>query len=77
MRLPTLHKNKEAKIVKLLKPIYGLKQSGHNWNEALDDFLVETGFTRLKSSNCTYCYDFCIFLVMLMILLYFLGIKRL
>jgi len=63
MRLPTLYKNKEAKIVKLLRPIYGLKQSSHYWNEALDDFLVETGFTRLESSNCTYRYDFCTFLV--------------
>jgi len=62
MKLPTLYKNEEAKIVKLLRPIYGLKQS-HNWNEALDDFLVEIGFTRLEPSNCTYCYDFCTFLV--------------
>lgn len=63
MKLPTLRKNEKARIVKLLRPIYGLKQSGHNWNEALDDFLVEAGFTRLKSSNCTYRYDFCTFLV--------------
>lgn len=26
MKLPTLHKNEEPKIVKLLRPIYGLKQ---------------------------------------------------
>lgn len=51
MRLPALHKNEETRTVKLLRPIYGLKQSGHNWNEALDDFLIEAGFMRLKSSN--------------------------
>lgn len=62
MRLPAL-RNNETKIVKLLRPIYGLKQSGHNWNEAIDSFLIEAGFTRLKSSNCTYRYDFCTFLV--------------
>ncbi|KMQ86904.1 retrovirus-related pol polyprotein from transposon tnt 1-94 [Lasius niger] len=63
MRLSALHKNEETKTVKLLRPIYGLKQSEHNWNEALDGFLIEAGFTRLKSSNCTYRYDFCTFLV--------------
>lgn len=64
MRLPALHKNEETKVIKLLKPIYGLKQSGHNWNEALDSFLIKAGFMRLKSFNCTYRYDFCTFLVM-------------
>lgn len=63
MNLPTLHKNEEPKFIKLLRPIYGLKQSGHNWNEALDSFLFETGFTRLKSSSCTYRFGFCTFLV--------------
>lgn len=60
---PTSHQDEEEKIVKLLRPIYGLKQSGHNWNDALDGFLIDAGFTRLKSSNVTYRYDFCTYLV--------------
>lgn len=50
MKVPTL--SKDNKIIKLLRPIYGLKQSGYNWNEELDNFLIGSGFTRLKSSNC-------------------------
>lgn len=41
-------------MVKLLRPIYGLKQSGRNWNEELNESFIEMGFERLKSSSCTY-----------------------
>lgn len=37
-----------------VSPIYGLKQSGRNWNEELNESFVEMGFERFKSSSCTY-----------------------
>lgn len=54
MRLPPLYDAKEGKVAKLLRPIYGLKQSGRNWNEELNEFFIGMGFERLKSSSCTY-----------------------
>lgn len=57
MKLPTEYDKSDIKIVKLKKPIYGLKQSGRNWNNAIDTFLIENGFQRLKSNNCVYTYD--------------------
>lgn len=54
MKLPPLYNAKEDEVAKLLRPIYGLKQSGRKWNEELNEFLTEIGFERLKSSNCTY-----------------------
>jgi len=63
MRLPTIQDDEKPRIVKLLRPIYGLKQSGHNWNETINSFLIENGFVCLKSSNCTYRYDLDTFLI--------------
>ena len=54
MKLPPLHNSEKGKVAKLLRPIYGLKQSGRNWNEELNEFLIKIGFERLKSSSCTY-----------------------
>ena len=54
MKLQTVDEKKGVRTVRLRRPIYGLKQSGHNWNDALDSFLVKIGHTRLSSSNCVY-----------------------
>ena len=54
MKLPPRCKNKEGLVAKLLRPIYGLKQSGRNWNKELDEFLTKQGFRRLKASGCVY-----------------------
>lgn len=54
MKLPPMHRDEEELIVKLLRPIYGLKQSGRNWNHELNKFLIEQDFERMKSSNCVY-----------------------
>lgn len=54
MKLPPLYDGEEGKVAKLLRPIYGLKQSGRNWNEELNESLMRMGFERLKSSSCTY-----------------------
>lgn len=57
MRLPPGYDISDTKVAKLKKPIYGLKQSGRNWNNAIDSFLTESGCKRLKTNNCIYVYD--------------------
>ena len=43
-----------GKICHLIKTLYGLKQSGREWNKALDIKLIEFGFSRLTSDPCVY-----------------------
>nr|XP_034194668.1 uncharacterized protein LOC117610925 [Osmia lignaria] len=38
---PPLYEVKEGTVVRLLCPIYGLKQSGRSWNQELNDFLTD------------------------------------
>ncbi|UYV84129.1 hypothetical protein LAZ67_X001289 [Cordylochernes scorpioides] len=56
MLLPEGVERKDNEVYKLLRPIYGLRQSGRNWNLTLDHALQEMGFTRLESCNCIYTY---------------------
>jgi hypothetical protein len=44
----------DNKIVKLLKTLYGLKQSGREWNETLHKYLVSQGLTRCNQDFCLY-----------------------
>jgi len=44
----------QACFVKLLKSIYGLKQSGELWNKRLNKILIDAGFTRSFSDPCLY-----------------------
>lgn len=53
----------KKRIVKLQRPIYGLKQSGHNWNDALDGFLTKLGLIRLSTSNCISHLDYHAFVI--------------
>jgi hypothetical protein len=48
MRVPECH------VLKLKKSIYGLKQSGLNWNNLISNFLIALGFTRCVADNCTF-----------------------
>lgn len=54
MKVPPLYKTEEGKVVKLRRPIYGLKQSRRNWNEEINVFLTKNGYKRLRSSSCVY-----------------------
>lgn len=56
MRLPQGYSVMNNKVAKLKRPIYGLKQSGRNWNNTIDKFLIDIGFHRMKSNNCVYVY---------------------
>lgn len=44
----------EKYALRLKKCIYGLKQSGKNWNTELNDRLLRCGLTRCKSDQCLY-----------------------
>lgn len=37
----------EKKVCKLIKFLYGLKQSGRRWYERLDEYLIKCGFIRV------------------------------
>lgn len=44
-------------VMKLLKSLYGLKQSPKNWHGIIDTFLVGIGFKALKSDPCVYIFN--------------------
>ena len=41
-------------VWKLNKSLYGLKQSGRNWNNMLHDYLINQGFTQSLTDTCVY-----------------------
>ena len=41
-------------LCKLNKPVYGLKQSGTNWNNVLHCFLLDNQFVQSPVDNCIY-----------------------
>jgi hypothetical protein len=43
-----------GRVCKLIKTLYGLKQSGHEWNKQLDEKLRCHGYKRLTSDPCAY-----------------------
>ena len=45
---------KESWVLRLLKSIYGLKQSGCIWNRLLNDELRKLGFSCCRSDSCVY-----------------------
>ena len=49
-----LSEDDHGKVCRLLKTLYGLRQSGRGWNTELHDKLVEWGFTRSESDRCLY-----------------------
>ena len=46
--------NDEKLVYKLQKSFYSLKQSGRNWNNMLDNYLVENDFMQSPTDNCVY-----------------------
>jgi len=43
-----------GKCYKLNKSLYGLPQSGRNWNSAVSNFLIDYGFVQLREDLCVY-----------------------
>ena len=46
--------DKSRRVCHLIKTLYGLKQSGREWNKELDRQLKDKGFKNLWSDLCTY-----------------------
>lgn len=54
MKQPPYFDDDSGKVLKLKKSLYGLKQSGRQWNSKLNDVLKKLGFTPCTSDPCIY-----------------------
>jgi hypothetical protein len=54
MRQPEGFEDGTDRVCLLVKTIYGLKQSGREWNKEFDNKIKMFGFYRLKSDPCVY-----------------------
>jgi hypothetical protein len=54
MEQPHGYEDGTNKVCKLLRPLYGLKQSGAIWNKKLNSEFLNLGFTRLIADQCVY-----------------------
>src|SRR6202046_682889 len=54
MKQPEGFEDGTGRVCKLIKTLYGLKQSGREWNKQLDGKLRNHGYKRLTSDPCTY-----------------------
>lgn len=49
-----LDKKGEKLVYRLKKSLYGLKQSGRNWNNLLHEYLVQENFIQSQADTCVY-----------------------
>ena len=49
-----LSENGVKLVYRLKKSLYGLKQSGRNWNKVLDEYLINDGVVRNPVDHCVY-----------------------
>jgi hypothetical protein len=54
MKQPEGYSDSTGWVCQLIKTLYGLKQSGREWNIELDTKLKKHNFTRLRSDPCAY-----------------------
>lgn len=54
MQQPNGFDDRTKQVCWLQKTLYGLKQSGHEWNKELDRQLKEKGFCNLLLDPCAY-----------------------
>ncbi len=54
MKQPEGYDDGSGRVCLLAKTLYGLKQSGREWNLELDHKLQKHGYTRLKADPCVY-----------------------
>lgn len=51
MDQPEAFGDRTTRKYKLIKSIYGLKQSSRIWNQTLNDVLIDAGLERLKTDQ--------------------------
>ena len=54
MKQPKGYDDETGRLCRLIKTLYGLKQSSHEWNKELNGQLKSKGFMRLHSDPCVY-----------------------
>ena len=54
MQQPEGYDDRTGRVCRLVKTLYGLKQSGREWNIELDTKLYKHGYNRLRSDPCAY-----------------------
>src|ERR1700721_2063724 len=54
MKHPEGYEDGTGRVCKLIKTLYGLKQSGREWNKQLDEKLRSHRYKRLISDPCAY-----------------------
>ena len=54
VKIPKGDKNYGKGFWKLKKSLYGLKQSGKNWNETISKFLIKINFKQCKNEPCLF-----------------------
>ncbi|KAL5621857.1 hypothetical protein BROUX41_000002 [Berkeleyomyces rouxiae] len=48
---------KPGMVIKLNRTLYGLKQSGHEWQKVLKEYLISLGFKQVPCDPATYRHD--------------------
>lgn len=56
MEQPPGFENGKNEVCKLSKSIYGLPQSGRQWNERMNEIMKAVGMERMKEDPCVYVY---------------------
>ena len=56
MQQPEGFEDGTGRVCELVKTIYGLKQSGREWNKEFDNKMKSFGFQRLKLDPCVYIW---------------------
>lgn len=57
VKQPNGYDDKSGKVYKLLKSLYGLRESPRAWYECFDKFIVGLGFERSENDYCLYILD--------------------
>ncbi|CAK9833808.1 Retrovirus-related Pol polyprotein from transposon TNT 1-94 [Anthophora retusa] len=50
-------RGEEEKVCKLIKPLYGLKQSDREWYKKIDSYVTEQGARRTEADPCVYVFE--------------------